>query len=152
MIAEVYRLICARRDHPRPDSYVAELLRNDPDRILKKIGEEACEVILAAKQSGSESLIHELADLTFHLLVLMASRGLPPESVTAELGRRFGVSGLTEKRRREEMQSGQMFPEVVRDDKNNGVATVDVKKVHLIGICGTAMAALAGMLQERGWR
>jgi len=151
VIAEVYRLICARRDRPRPDSYVAELLGNDPDRILKKIGEEACEVILAAKQSGSEALVHELADLTFHLLVLMASRGLSPESVAAELGRRFGVSGLEEKRRREEMHRGQKLAEVAKDDLNDGGATAGMKKVHLIGICGTAMAALAGMLHERGW-
>ena len=97
VIAELYKVICQRRDHPRPDSYVSSLLRKGPDQVLKKVGEESCEVILAAKNQDPPALIHELADLTFHLLVLMADQNIPPSTITNELKRRFGTSGLTEK-------------------------------------------------------
>jgi len=97
VIDELYRVICERRDHPRPDSYVSSLLQKGLDPVLKKVGEESCEVILAAKNHDPAALTHELADLTFHLLVLMADQKIPPSVIAAELKRRFGTSGLREK-------------------------------------------------------
>jgi phosphoribosyl-ATP pyrophosphohydrolase len=78
-------------------SYVAKLYAKGLDAILKKIGEEATETVMAAKDGDADKIVHELADLWFHSLVLLASQGLRPELVLAELDRRFGLSGLTEK-------------------------------------------------------
>ncbi len=97
IIDELYKVICERRDHPRQNSYVSSLLQKGTDQVLKKVGEESCEVILAAKNPNPPALIHELADLTFHLLVLMADQKIPPSAIKTELKRRFGTSGLTEK-------------------------------------------------------
>lgn len=90
------------RRHADPgSSYVASLYAKGLDAILKKIGEEATEAVLAAKGGGGrEQLVHELADLWFHTLVLLAHQGLRPADVLAELERRFGVSGLEEKAQR----------------------------------------------------
>ena len=108
MINQLYQIICDRRDRPRADSYVSSLLNGDGDPILQKIGEESLEVILAAKNLNlkecdsapaetTAALIHEIADLTFHVMVLMAQQKIPPAAVADELKRRFGISGLTEK-------------------------------------------------------
>ena len=78
-------------------SYVAGLYAKGPDAFLKKIGEEATETVMAAKDGVPEKLIHEVADLWFHTLVLLAHQGLGPADVLAELDRRFGLSGLEEK-------------------------------------------------------
>jgi phosphoribosyl-ATP pyrophosphohydrolase len=99
-LAEV--LESRRRADPQT-SYVASLYAKGLDAILKKIGEEATETVLAAKASGRarrEALLHEIADLWFHTLVLLAHEGLRPADVLAELERRFGVSGFEEKARR----------------------------------------------------
>ncbi len=86
-----------------PDrSYVARLYANGLDAILKKIGEEATETVMAAKDGEPERIVSEVADLWFHTLVLLAQQGLGPEAVLAELDRRFGLSGLEEKARRRE--------------------------------------------------
>ena len=79
------------------DSYVASLYHGAPDRILKKVGEEATELVIAAKTGDPGAVVHETADLWFHTLVLMASLDIPPARVLAELERRFGESGLKEK-------------------------------------------------------
>ena len=79
------------------ESYVASLLHGERDRILKKIGEEATETVLAAKAGDRQGMIHETADLWFHCLIMLAEQGLRPEQVLAELQRRFGVSGVAEK-------------------------------------------------------
>lgn len=78
-------------------SYVASLYAKGLDAILKKIGEEATEVVMAAKDGDDGKVIHETADLWFHCLVLLAHKGLGPDDVLQELGRRFGVSGHDEK-------------------------------------------------------
>ncbi len=78
----------ARAQHPAAESYTARLLAAGEDEIVKKIGEEAVEVILAAKGQGDARLIEEAADLVYHLLVLLQSRGLGWADVEAELGRR----------------------------------------------------------------
>lgn len=78
-------------------SYVAGLYAQGLDAILKKVGEEATETILAAKGGGAEEMVYETADLWFHTLVMLAHQGLGPGQVLAELERRFGLSGLQEK-------------------------------------------------------
>jgi phosphoribosyl-ATP pyrophosphohydrolase len=85
---ELYEVICDRRDHPTPGSYTARLMAEGEDEMVKKVGEEAIEVILAAKAQGDGRLVEEVADLTYHVLVLMAARGLTPNDVRAELDRR----------------------------------------------------------------
>jgi len=88
ILARVFATITDRRAHPRPGSYTNRLLEAGEDEIVKKIGEEAIEVILAAKGQGDQRVISELADLTYHCLVLLAARGLTPDDVAAELERR----------------------------------------------------------------
>ena len=78
-------------------SYVARLLARAPDAILKKIGEEATETVMAAKDAAPERIVAECADLWFHCLVMLAHYGLRPEAVLAELERRAGTSGIEEK-------------------------------------------------------
>lgn len=85
-----------------PDSsYVARLYARGTDAILKKIGEEATETVMAAKDDQPERIICEVADLWFHTLVLLAHKGLKPADVLNELARREGLSGLTEKANRQ---------------------------------------------------
>lgn len=78
-------------------SYVAKLMSKGPDAILKKIGEEATEVVLAAKDADREKIVYETADLWFHTLVMLAHYDLRPQAVLDELARREGLSGLAEK-------------------------------------------------------
>lgn len=81
-----------------PDaSYTARLLARGPDAILKKIGEETTELIMASKDNTPDRIVAETADLWFHCLVALAHHGLRPEDVLAELARREGISGLQEK-------------------------------------------------------
>ena len=87
----------ARKHANSQSSYVARLYTQGLDGILKKIGEETTEVIIAAKGDNKEKLVYELADLWFHTLVLLAQQGLHPEDVLNELARREGVSGIAEK-------------------------------------------------------
>ncbi len=82
-------------------SYVASLYAKGQDAILKKIGEEATETLLAAKERDAGHLVYEMADLWFHCLVLLAHEGLGPDAVLQELERRFGLSGLEEKASRQ---------------------------------------------------
>ena len=81
-------------------SYVAKLYDKGLDAILKKVGEEATETVMAAKDGNKEQIVYETADLWFHTLVLLAQQGLGPDQVLAELDRRFGLSGLEEKANR----------------------------------------------------
>jgi len=87
----------SRKQADPADSYVAALYAKGLDAILKKIGEEATETVLAAKDGTADKIIYEVADLWFHTLVLLARQGLRPEQVLDELARRFGVSGIEEK-------------------------------------------------------
>ena len=88
MIDQLFEIIETRKANPRPDSYTAALFAEGEDEILKKVGEEAVEVILAAKAQGDERLVEEIADLFFHTLVLLSWRGLSLEDVKEELRRR----------------------------------------------------------------
>ena len=97
VLARLGDVIDARRGTDPERSYVARLLAHAPDSILKKIGEEATETVLAAKDGDRERIVAETADLWFHCLVMLAHYGLRAEQVLAELDRRAGVSGLEEK-------------------------------------------------------
>ena len=89
--------IAARRGADPASSYVAALFAKGSDAILKKIGEEATETVMAAKDGDKLRLAAEVADLWFHCLVLLASQELGPDDVRAELERREGTSGIAEK-------------------------------------------------------
>jgi phosphoribosyl-ATP pyrophosphohydrolase len=92
----------ARKDSDPADSYVASLYAKGIDKILKKVGEEATEVVIAAKQGDKEQIIYETADLWFHTLVMLAHADLGPQDVLKELDRRFGTSGHEEKAARDQ--------------------------------------------------
>jgi phosphoribosyl-ATP pyrophosphohydrolase len=91
----LFDTILDRQANPRPRSYTARLLDAGEDEILKKVGEEAMEVILAAKGQGDERLVAEVADVFYHLLVLLAARGLTLSDVEAELVKRRPLTGFT---------------------------------------------------------
>jgi phosphoribosyl-ATP pyrophosphohydrolase len=88
MLNQLFAVIEHRKANPRPGSYTNKLLAAGEDEIVKKVGEEAVEVILAVKGQGDERLISEVADLFYHTLVLLAARGLTLAQVEAELERR----------------------------------------------------------------
>jgi len=90
----------SRKGADPESSYVAGLYAKGLDAILKKVGEEATEAVLAAKSGDRAKIVHETADLWFHTLVLLAHQGLKPDDILVELERRFGQSGLEEKARR----------------------------------------------------
>jgi len=90
ILAEIYAVIQDRKACPSEGSYVASLLSKGPDQALKKIAEEAAEVLLAAKEENREQLIYEMADLWFHSLIVLAQSEIRPEEIAQELGRRFG--------------------------------------------------------------
>jgi phosphoribosyl-ATP pyrophosphohydrolase len=95
--------VLASRKGADPDSsYVAGLYARGLDAILKKIGEESAETIIAAKSGDEQQIIHETADLWFHCLVMLAQQNLDARQVLDELERRFGVSGIDEKAAREQ--------------------------------------------------
>jgi len=94
VLGRIFMVIKDRQANPQPESYTNWLLNQGEDEILKKIGEESVEVILAAKAQGDKRLVSEIADLTYHTLVLLAARGLGPDDVAAELDARFGKAHL----------------------------------------------------------
>jgi phosphoribosyl-ATP pyrophosphohydrolase len=96
-LERIAAVIEARRGADAETSYVARLLAAGDDAVLKKIGEEATETILAAKSGDRLHLVRETADLWFHCLILLARHGLGPQDVLAELYRREGISGIDEK-------------------------------------------------------
>ena len=91
------QVIESRKTASADSSYVASLLDKGMNAILKKVGEEATETVIAAKEDNDEQLVYETADLWFHTLVMLSARGLGPDDVMRELERRFDVSGLDEK-------------------------------------------------------
>ncbi len=95
-------LLEQRKSADPQSSYVAKLYAKGMDSILKKVGEEAAETIIAAKNGNNEHLIYETADLWFHTLVMLAQAGLKPQDILDELARREGLSGLVEKASRVE--------------------------------------------------
>ena len=97
ILTALAEILEARKQAAPDSSYVASLYDKGLDAILKKIGEEATETVIAAKDGDADKIIYETADLWFHTLVMLAHQGLNPDDVLNELGRRFGVSGLDEK-------------------------------------------------------
>lgn len=100
-LKELAAVIEARKGVSADSSYVSGLFAKGMNTILKKVGEEAAETIIAAKEDDDSQLVYETADLWFHTLVMLSARGLGPEDVLSELERRFGVSGLEEKAARD---------------------------------------------------
>jgi len=90
-------VIEARKDADPSASYVAKLLHDGEDKILKKVAEETAEVLMASKDGDKPHVVREVADLWFHCLVLLAHHGMRPEAVLDELQRREGISGIQEK-------------------------------------------------------
>ncbi|KUJ72632.1 phosphoribosyl-ATP diphosphatase [Thiomicrospira sp. WB1] len=109
ILTELDRVLQARKNDSADDSYVASLYHKGLDKILKKVGEEATETVMAAKDlehsvsqhHDQASLVGEVADLWFHTLVLLHHQDLSAQDVTQELERRFGLSGHEEKARRQ---------------------------------------------------
>ena len=97
ILIELARVLEERKNANPDDSYVARLYDKGLDAILKKIGEEATETVMAAKDGNKAQIVYETADLWFHTLVLLAQQGLGPDDVLSELARRFGISGIEEK-------------------------------------------------------
>ena len=101
VLTELAAILEQRKQESPDSSYVASLYDKGIDSILKKIGEEATETVIAAKDGDKEQIIYETADLWFHCMVLLAQQGLHPDDVLNELQRRFGLSGLEEKAQRQ---------------------------------------------------
>lgn len=101
VLAQLAAVLEARKQAGPDSSYVAKLYHKGLDAILKKVGEEATETVMAAKDGDKDKIVYEVADLWFHTLVLLAHQNLRPEDVLNELARRFGVSGLVEKASRQ---------------------------------------------------
>ena len=93
----VYQVVLDRKANPSDSSYTASLMQKGLDKILKKLGEEATEVVIAGKGGVREEIVYETADLFFHTLVLLGYQDIPLGAVFDELRRRFGVSGIEEK-------------------------------------------------------
>lgn len=99
-LLQLAEVLESRKGAAADTSYVAHLYDKGLDTILKKVGEEATETIIAAAKGDDKELVYEIADLWFHTLVLLAHKGLGPQQVLDELARRTGVSGHEEKRQR----------------------------------------------------
>ena len=95
-LARLAAVIEARKGGDPDKSYVARLFAKGPDAILKKIGEEATETVMACKDGVREKIVYEVADLWFHSMLALSAHGLGPAEVLAELRRREGLSGLEE--------------------------------------------------------
>ena len=87
-LKKIYDVIVDRRANPKENSYVSGLQKKGLDSILKKIGEEAGEIIMASKNGLKEEIVHEVADLWFHTLLVLESHGLKPEDIYEELEKR----------------------------------------------------------------
>ena len=96
-LEDLFSVLLERKRNLQDESYVALLYKKGDDSILKKIGEEAAEVIIAAKGGDKQKIVHEVTDLFFHCLVLMGHKGINPEDISREFKRRMGTSGIAEK-------------------------------------------------------
>ena len=102
ILEELQNVIDSRKGADPESSYVAQLFHKGGDKILKKVIEEAGEVLMAAKDGDKAHLLYETADLWFHCMVLLSAHGLRAQDVVAELARRQGLSGLAEKAARQQ--------------------------------------------------
>lgn len=97
ILQAVYQVVQERKANPTENSYTASLMAKGIDTILKKLGEEATELVIAGKGGARDEIVYETADLLFHTLVLLAHYDISPDEIYAELRRRFGISGIAEK-------------------------------------------------------
>ena len=102
ILKQLAEVLEERKNADPESSYVAKLYSKGLDAILKKVGEEATETVMAAKDGQADKIIYETADLWFHTMVMLSEQGLSHEDVLNELARRFGISGLEEKASRQE--------------------------------------------------
>jgi phosphoribosyl-ATP pyrophosphohydrolase len=102
VLQQLAKILEQRKQESADKSYVASLYTKGLDTILKKIGEEATETVIAGKSGDKRQIIYETADLWFHTMVLLAYQNLSPDDVLNELQRRFGLSGLEEKAQRKQ--------------------------------------------------
>jgi phosphoribosyl-ATP pyrophosphohydrolase len=115
VLARLGAVVAARRGQDPEKSYVARLFAKGEDAILKKIGEEATETVMACKDGEPRKIVYEMADLWFHSLIALAHYGLTPQDVLVELARREGLSGLEEMalrqvKAREQHESSERLP------------------------------------------
>ncbi|WP_349432116.1 phosphoribosyl-ATP diphosphatase [Methylomarinum sp. Ch1-1] len=101
ILQQLAQVLEQRKQESADQSYVASLYAKGLDHILKKVGEEATETVIAAKGGDKDQIVYETADLWFHSMVMLADQGLGPDDVLRELQRRFGLSGLEEKAQRD---------------------------------------------------
>ena len=94
ILEQVYRTIVDRKANPKPGSYVSSLYQTGQDRILKKVVEEAGEVVLVSKNDKRDEIVHEVADLLFHTLVVLGYHGIALQEIYQELAKRIGTAGL----------------------------------------------------------
>ena len=92
---ELYAVIADRKANPKEGSYTNYLFDKGLNKILKKVGEETTEVVIAAKNTDPQEVIYESADLLYHLLVLLVEKGIPYEAITEELAKREGLVSKT---------------------------------------------------------
>lgn len=100
ILVALYDVIQSRKGASPESSYTASLMAKGIDKILKKLGEETTELVIAAKGGVREEIVYEMADVLFHAMVMLSYRDISPQEVYDELRRRFGVSGIEEKRSR----------------------------------------------------
>ena len=98
-LEELYAIIKGRKETPKEGSYTNYLFDKGLDKILKKVGEEATEVVIAAKNEDSRELVYETADVLYHLLVLLVEKGVSYEAILEELASREGVISKTQERK-----------------------------------------------------
>jgi phosphoribosyl-ATP pyrophosphohydrolase/phosphoribosyl-AMP cyclohydrolase len=94
LFSRLYRVVLERKARAAHESYVAALMARGQDQILKKVVEEAAEVVMASKDGQAQAIVHEMADLWFHSIVVLGWHSIPPQAIFEELQRRFGKSGL----------------------------------------------------------
>jgi phosphoribosyl-ATP pyrophosphohydrolase len=97
ILTQLTEILEQRKNAESDSSYVASLYNKGLDAILKKVGEEATETVMAAKDGDKDKLVYEVADLWFHTMILLADQDLSADDVLQELARRLGVSGHDEK-------------------------------------------------------
>lgn len=102
IIEQLSEILEDRKQQSADESYVASLYHKGLDKILKKVGEESTETVMAAKDGDKDHLVYEVADLWFHTMILLAHEGKSGQDVLTELERRFGTSGHVEKASRKE--------------------------------------------------
>jgi len=100
ILAKLDQILIERKNASPDSSYVASLYHKGQNSILKKVGEEAIETVMASKDGNKEEIIYETADLWFHTMVMLAHHNISSQEVLDELARRFGLSGLEEKQQR----------------------------------------------------